>query len=828
MPQIYPENFESKIGFDNIRERLKKMCISVLGEEWVDTIAFTDNYAQIDRLTGETLEFLQIIRDTGANFPVDYYFDVRPALEKARVVGVFLETYDLFDLKRSLESIRGIAAFFKNQDDECYPFLRQLAGRIQVFPYILERIDAIISKHGSVKDSASSELGTIRKNIISKQSSVSKRMQQILRKAVNEGIIEQDANVAIRDGRPVIPVPAASKRRLGGIIHDESATGKTAFIEPAEIVEVNNEIRELEYAEKREIVKILTSFTDDIRPYIDDMVNAYELLGNFDFIRAKALFANDVEGLKPDIKDECMLQWQQAKHPLLLLALRKEKRKIIPLDISLLGENRILLISGPNAGGKSVCLKTVGLLQYMLQCGLLVPVGEESAMGIFGQLFIDIGDEQSIENDLSTYSSHLLNMKHCVKYSNERTLVLIDEFGTGTEPMIGGAIAEAILNRLNAQSTFGVITTHYTNLKHFASSARGIINGAMLYDSHKMEPLFQLQIGKPGSSFAFEIARKIGLSEEILQEASEKVGKDHIHFDKHLKDIVRDKRYWESKRKKIRQAEKKLDELIVNYQKDLEEAGRMRKDILEKAKEEAGSMLSEANRKIENTIFKIKEAQAEKERTRNARKELETFKKEHNEGVIEEEKRIARKIDKIKEREKQRAREKGEGAKTVQPAQKPLEEFNVGDKVKLAGQDTIGEVMEVGEKNVVVALGHLISSVERKRLEHVSNNEARKKGKQGNKTMAKVNEQLSSKRLKFKAELDVRGLRVGEALQKVQEFIDNAIMLNVTEVKILHGTGNGILRQTIREFLKTEPVVKRLRDEHVQFGGTGITIVTLD
>ncbi len=831
MPLIYPATFESKVGFDQIRTLLKNQCLSSLGREWVDELSFQTNVAEVERLTGETLEFVRILREADS-FPLSYYFDVRQALQKGRVEGAFLEAAELFDLKRSLDSIRGICTFFKNSKDEDYPYLKALASGIMVFPFIYDRIDRILTKTGSIKDNASPELNTIRRETLSKQGQVSKRMQHILRSAIDDGLIDSDTTVAFRDGRPVIPVIAGNKRKIRGIVHDESATGKTAFVEPTEIVELNNELRELEYAEKREIVKILITFTDDLRPYIEDLLASYDFLGNIDFVRAKALLAADLECIRPDIRQECTFDWVNARHPLLVRSLRKEGRKVVPLNMRLDAGNRILLISGPNAGGKSVCLKTVGLLQYMLQCGMPVPMQSGSIMGIFDQLFIDIGDEQSLENDLSTYSSHLLNMKHFLRDSNERTLVLIDEFGTGTEPMLGGAIAEAILNHLNQNKIFGVITTHYTNLKHFASSAEGMINGAMLYDSHKMEPLFMLQVGKPGSSFAFEIARKIGLPEPILQEASDKIGKDHINFDKHLRDIVRDKRYWETKRQKIHEQEKRLDEMTGRYERELEETTRLRKEIIAQAKQDATDLLNGANKKIENTIREIRESQAEKEKTREVRKDMEEFKQTVAEDKADDI-RITQKIEKLKARERQKAlnlNKKGSKpavAAIVTPSKPVKEGLQVGDKVRLKGQDTIGEVLDAEGKNIVVAFGNLRSTMAASRLEKVSNREAKESVRGENRTVANVNQQLFDKRLTFKSDIDVRGKRGEEAVAAIRDFIDEAIMLDVSEVHILHGTGSGILRQMIREYLKTEPMVRTMRDEHVQFGGSGITIVEL-
>ncbi|MBL7969102.1 MAG: Smr/MutS family protein [Prolixibacteraceae bacterium] len=827
---VYPDNFESKIGFDKIRELIKGRCLSDLGRELVDEIRFVSHYEQLTETLSLVDEFVTIQREM-ENFPTSYYFDLREALGKIRIEGRFLEVQELFDLKRSLETISGIVRFLKNTKEDQFPCLKRMLSGVQVYPFVIDRIDAILTKYGKIKDNASPELARIRKDLLSKQSGVSKRLQAILKKAQDDGLVEEDASVAIRDGRAVIPVSSSLKRRMSGIVHDESATGKTSYIEPAEVVELNNEIRELEYAELREIVKILTIFSNDIRPYLPDLVQAYEFLGKIDFIRAKAILAIDFNAIRPYMENKCQLDWENAVHPLLMLNLRRENRKVIPLNIRLTPQKHILLISGPNAGGKSVCLKTVGLLQYMLQCGLLIPVKENSATGVFDKLFIDIGDEQSIENDLSTYSSHLMNMKFFLKNSNDKTLILIDEFGTGTEPMLGGAIAESILAQLNEMKTFGVITTHYTNLKHFASSTEGIENAAMMYDSAKMEPLFVLDIGKPGSSFAFEIARKIGLPETILQDATEKIGKDHINFDKHLRDIVRDKRYWETKRMKIRKVEKTLDEMAEKYETDLSQLDKQRKEILLKACQEADQILSEANKRIENTIREIRETQAEKERTKEIRARLAEFKHEVVEApVADQDDVINQKIQKLKEKEsrrnQKRSDKKVELPKEKEKTKEP-DEWKPGDKVLMTGNQNVGEILELNEKNAVVAFGHIRTSVSRDKLQKITNNEAKKIQRTYNQTMPNINKGLSEKRLNFKTEVDVRGQRTEEALQKIQAFIDDAIMLDFSELRILHGKGNGILKEMIRNYLKSEPAVKSFRDEHVQFGGAGITVVEI-
>ncbi|HKL34375.1 MAG TPA: Smr/MutS family protein [Tangfeifania sp.] len=828
MQKIYPEHFEEKIGFDRVREMLRKKCISTMGNEWVDGMQFQDKYEVVTNQLGEVTEFCRIIREF-ENFPANHFYDLRPALQKIKLEGRFLEPAELFDLKRSLEAVRAIVQFFKKQEEEVFPLLKKKTERVQVFPYIYDRIDAIINKFGKIRDNASPELAQIRKSILSLQSSMSKRLHAILKQAQKDGLVEEEASVSIRDGRAVIPVLSSNKRKIQGIVYDESGTGKTSYVEPNEIVEMNNEIRELEYADRREVVRILTDFSNDIRPYLDDLFYSYEFLGEIDFIRAKGLLAVEFDAIRPEVENTTIIQWQQAVHPLLQKALKKENRKIVPLNIQLDTNSHILLISGPNAGGKSVCLKTVGLLQYMMQCGLLIPLQEGSKTGIFSQLFIDIGDEQSLENDLSTYSSHLMNMKYFVRNCNEKTLILIDEFGSGTEPMLGGAIAESILGELNRLRTFGVITTHYTNLKHFASATEGIVNGAMLYDSQHMNPLFKLEIGKPGSSFAFEIARKIGLPEEILETATNKVGKKHIDFDRNLRKINRDQRYWETKRQKIRKVEKILDDTAANYEEELKETQKQRKEILKKAREEADTLLASVNKRIENTIQEIKKAQADKEKTKQAREKLGKLKEEVSKKPDEVDSKIAAKMEKLRQREEKRNQRRPEDSKKEIP-KKHLEkrvELKTGDKVKIKGQDTAGELIELNEKNAVVAFGQMITTLPRKQVERISSNEAKKMERGKKSGSSRLSESFSKRRLSFKPEIDIRGERAEEAIRKIQEFIDEAIMFEVSQLRILHGKGTGILKETIRNYLRSEPMVRSFKDEHVDFGGAGITVVNL-
>jgi DNA mismatch repair protein MutS2 len=829
---IYPHNFEEKIGFDKIREMLRATCLCELGRQKVDEMAFSASFDHLTREISLAGEFRQICI-MEANFPLQHFIDVTPALKRVRILGTFFEISEVVDLQKSLDSIRGILNFFKNADETLYPNLRELTRDVQSFPIILNRIDAILTKNNQIKDNASPELLAIRRAIGEKVSSVSRIMQRILKHAQSEGLVDEDSGLSLREGRAVIPVNSAFKRKVQGIVHDESATGKTSFIEPAEAVEINNAIRELEFAERREIIKILTIFTDFVRPYLDELFVAYEFMGTIDFIRAKALFAIRIDAVKPAMFDVPDFRWTKAVHPLLYLALKKENRSVIPLNLNLDSRERILLISGPNAGGKSVCLKTTGIIQYMYQCGLLVPVSENSEMGIFENLFIDIGDEQSLENDLSTYSSHLLNMKQFIRNANAKTLLLIDEFGTGTEPMLGGAIAEAILNQLNQKLVYGVITTHYTNLKHFATSADGIVNGAMLYDAQHMQPLFQLQIGKPGSSFAFEIARKIGLPEEVLKEASDKIGQEHVDFEKHLRDIARDKRYWEGKRENIRVSEKRLEEIVVLHQEDLLKTEKDRKAILEKAKAEAKEILAGANKQIENTIRQIKESQADKEKTRDVRKKLETFKEQLEKAPSENEDQIKRKIERLKEREnkiKNRQQQPGNPNPEAEEARPEPEviRIQVGDKVKLFGQDSVGEVLDINGKNFLVAFGNMTTSLPETRIEKISNNEFKRLGQITSNPAASSQFSMYERRLSFKPSIDVRGMRTDEAIEKVQDLVDQAVMFNHSELKILHGKGNGILRQMIRQYLDSLGFIKSYRDELLELGGSGITIVEVE
>ncbi|MDI3526134.1 MAG: mismatch repair protein MutS2 [Tenuifilum sp.] len=824
---IYPTTFEQKVGFDRVRELAIARCLCPLGEQRVRDVKFTTDPSTIFEWIEQTHE-MKTICLMEDNFPTDGFIDITPALKKLQIDGQWLDENELHQLRRSLETIKQLLNFIKRVSEK-YPSIAKLATGVNYYPYVIERINSIIDRFGRIKDNASPQLAEIRVSIRSKEASVSKLVQSILRHAREGGIVDSDAQPTVREGRVVIPVAAANKRKLKGIVHDESATGKTVFIEPVEVVELNNEIRELEYEERREIVKILIEFTDNIRPYLPDLLSAYDFMGEIDFIRAKALVAIEFEGSKPILSsDTTGIYLRQARHPILQLSLKKEGKKIVPLDIQLNKQNRILLISGPNAGGKSVCLKTVGLLQYMLQCGFLPCTLENSEMGIFSNIFIDIGDEQSIENDLSTYSSHLINMKQILRNSDEQSLILIDEFGSGTEPTAGGAIAEAILQELRDKGTYGVITTHYSNLKHFAANTPGIINGAMLFDIERIEPLFKLEIGKPGSSFAFEIARKIGLPETVLNEAANKVGSNYITFEKHLLKISRDKRYWEKKRDSIRLANKRAEEAEQKLQKELEELEKKRKEILAAAKKEAQEILATVNKQIENTIRIIKESNAEKNQTKKAREEIEKLKTEVTQLGQDTDALVERKMELIKQRQARKASKKNqkttnEHKAQVQKEEKPIEP---GDKVKVEGSDVIGEVISINEKTASIAVGGMITVVKTKKLKRVSSGEFRNIAKQKPKPAG--NFDIYKRRLNFKSDIDIRGYRAEEAIEAVQDLIDDALMLGFSKVRILHGKGDGILRQVVRDLLKSTPGIKWFGDEHIEFGGAGITVVELD
>ena len=843
---IYPKDFEHKIGFKEIRDILKTLCLSVLGKEQIDLISFSTDHDFILSRLDEIKEFKRIEEQEG-EFPLQYFYDMRPLLARLRIEKTYPEEHELMHLQRSLKAIIDVVAFL-SRTESCdatsekatflYPTLHQLTLNINVFPHVLKRIGEMLDKFGKIRDNASPTLYNIRTELSKIEGSVSRILNGILRSIQQEGLIEKDVTPTLRDGRLVIPTPPGVKRKIRGIVHDESATGKTVFIEPAEVVEANNRIRELENEERREIIRLLTEFANTIRPELDEMKDSYWLLAQVDAIRAKSRLAKQFHAIEPVVKSQAHVDWVQAVHPLLQRSLTKQGKKVVPLDLTLSSEQHLLIISGPNAGGKSVCLKTAGLLQYMLQCGLSVPMAENSTMGIFESIMIDIGDEQSIENDLSTYSSHLLNMKMMMRHCNPKTLLLIDEFGSGTEPQIGGAMAQAMLHQFYNKKAFGVITTHYQNLKHFADSHKGVVNGAMLYDRKEMQALFQLSIGQPGSSFAIEIARKTGIPESVIQEASELVGSDYIQSDKYLQDIVRDKRYWENKRQTVHKREKDIEQVIQKYEKEIAELNQSRKDILKKAKEQAEELLKESNKKIENTIREIKLKQAEKEATRQLRNELNIFKEQVQDiDKQAEDEKIARKIEQIKqrkERHEKHKKEKGErenkAAAALRAIQKPVvtekKQLIVGDTVRIKGLSSVGTIEQIVGNNATVVVGDVRTKVNLNKLE------AAKEIAKTTKTVYNISKEtrqaIESRKQNFRQDLDVRGLRGDEALIKVMHFIDDATLVGMPRVRILHGTGNGILRTLIRQYLNTIPAISSFKDEHVQFGGAGITVVDFD
>ena len=856
---IYPDNFEQKIGFNEIRTMLRERCLSTLGKEQVEKMGFSDHAETVNEWLMQVREFRQLISEV-EDFPLQYFYDVRESIVRIRIENTHLEENELFDLRRSLSTIESIVKILNHSDEDdshaeendgwrrekiyTYPALHRLAKDVITFPQIIQRIDQILDKYGKIRDNATPELLQIRRELAKTEGSISRTLYSILRSAQSEGVVEKDVTPTLRDGRLVIPVIPTLKKKIKGIVHDESATGKTVFIEPTEVVEANNRVRELEGEERKEIIRILTNFTNKVRPYVREMMDSYRFLAKIDLIQAKAKIAEIFKAIEPEVEDHPHIDWIRAIHPLLQISLEKKGEKVVPLDIILTQEKRILIISGPNAGGKSVCLKTVGLLQYMLQCGLSIPVSERSKTGVFQNIMIDIGDEQSLENDLSTYSSHLLNMKNMMKAANNSTFILIDEFGTGTEPGIGGAIAEAVLDKFCKQQAYGVITTHYQNLKHFADSHEGVANGAMLYDRHEMKALFQLAIGRPGSSFAIEIARKIGLPEEVIKEASDIVGSEYIQSDKYLQDIVRDKRYWENKRQSIHQREKDMEKTISKYESDIEEIEKSRKQILAKAKQQAEELLKESNKKIENAIREIRENQAEKEETKRIRQELDAFKQEMQEiDTKDNDDKIARKIAQIQQRKERHAKRKAEKAQNQEKAAAALrnaqnksqaesnKELKEGDTVRIKGLTTVGKIESIAGDMATAVFGGMKTKMRLSRLEHATASTAKDKTEERKENLAsygiskETRKTIDAHKSNFHQDLDVRGMRGDEALNAVQHFIDDAILVGMPRVRILHGKGNGILRQLIRQYVSSIPNVVHYADEHVQFGGAGITVV---
>ena len=801
---IYPSDFENKIGFNYVRERLNELCISEMGKEFVGKMSFCTDVDEIHTYLHLIQDFETLIQD-GVPFPVRDYNDLREEFHHLAIDGTVISLESMFALKPTLSALSYIFKFFKSEASEKVQYLKALAEGISIDNHIFTEINRLIDDKGEIPDNASAELAEIRRDIRRKQSSIDHRMHKILVEAKNSGWTDSTAEMTIRDGRPVIPVRAADKRELRGFIHDESATGQTVYIEPAEIFETNNEIKELEYAERREINKILLAFTKILRPEIPNLIMAWRLLGLLDFIRAKALLSHEYNCVIPEVIDEPMFDWIEARHPLLEQKLKGQGKRITPLDLRLGDNNRILVISGPNAGGKSVCLKTIGLIQYMMQCGLAIPVKVDSKCGIFHDMFIDIGDEQSLENDLSTYSSHLINMKELLEHGNERSLFLIDEFGTGTEPQLGGAIAEAILLKMNEKKSFGVVTTHYANLKLLADNHPGIVNGAMLFDTRYLQPLYVMMIGKPGSSFAFEIAKKIGFPNEILDSAAEISGREHLDFDQQLQQLEIEKKEVRKKEYELKVADKLLDEVVTKYKTQLADIEKNRKTLLREASKEAQEIIDRANAKIEKTIREIKEAQAEKVRTKELREEL----KEMKQNLANEEKNLSKQL---------KAEEKEEIANA---------DLKVGDMVCINELEVVGELLAITDTDVTIQFGDVRLRTTVDKLRKISRSQARKAQQNPSYLRKSIMNDINEKAQHFNLTLDIRGQRGDEAVDNVAKYIDEANLLSIKEVSILHGKGNGILRKLIREYLSKQSCVQSFNDASLETGGAGITRVTL-
>ena len=841
---------EQKIGFDKVREKISAKCATRYAARKVAAEQISRDGTEIMfrlRLTDE-MRLICLFEDS---FPAGGYLDTKDFLLPLQGEGTTIDLPSLRLLRTSLDTLRRILVFFQGCKDDLYPTLRQISASVGFDPEISRRIETILDRTGEVRDTASPELGEIRRSLKAREGQVSRRINAILGAAKTDGLVETDAEVVVREGRVLIPVPAGSKKKLPGIVFDESASGKTAFVEPLEIIELGNQIRELQFEEQREIARILYEFTEFLRPSLGSLIAASEYIGEIDFIRAKALVALDMIAGMPILSENGELNLRRARHPLLEASLRREKKEIVPLTLSLTKEKHILLISGPNAGGKSVCLKTVGLLQYMFQWGMLIPTSEVSELMIFDSIFIDIGDNQSLENDLSTYSSHLQNMREILTNATASSLVLIDEFGSGTEPAAGGAIAEAVLSRLDAMGAYGVITTHYTNLKLYADKSSGVVNGAMLFDGAAIKPLFQLQQGMPGNSFAFEMARKMGLPAEVVKDAEERAGSEFVNIERNLRQIARSRRALDEKLARIKSTDKTLESLTDKYQKELGEVKALKKSILDEAKKEAQEILSEANKQVERTIREIREAQAERDKTKVARENLAKFKETlEQERPSENDAAIERKMQQIvarKERERARKERRGEVTKAPSGASgdragEPGEiagrsggvwgsapVLQVGDKVRLKDNDMVGEVTQVAAKYISVSIGSIISKIAPGKVEKISNQQYKDKSRTTFRPVIHYDsESISRRKLEFRPTIDIRGQRLNDALDIVMHFIDDATMVGVGQVKILHGKGNGVLREEIRKYLRTVPAVKSFRDEAVQQGGAGITVVEME
>lgn len=828
---------EHKIGFDTIREKIKALCSTNYARDRVINESFSTDYKTIEERLSITDE-LRVILMFEPRFPQSGFTDCTIFLKLLDVENSSISLNNLRKLNSFSNELRQILNFIDSTKEGQYPTLKKYASSIKYFAHITQKINTIIDKNGEIKDNASEELLKICKGLQSHQNSVSKKIESILKQAKIDGIAEEDANISIHDGKLLIPVSAHNKRSINGIVQGESASGKTFFVEPIEVVEINNKIKELEFEKEREIARILFEFTDFIRPYLPELVDAAKFVGEVDFAMAKAMFSKKIGGGKPILSQNNLLNIKDGRHPVLESVLEKENKKVVPLNLELTENKHILIISGPNAGGKSVCLKTVGILQYMFQWGVLVPCSAVSEFPIFDKIFIDIGDEQSIEDDLSTYSSHLINMKQLLQEANFKSLVLIDEFGSGTEPTAGGAIAETILEEIEKKGVYGVITTHYTNLKVYAENSDGVINGAMLFDSAKIQPLYKLEIGIPGNSFAFDLARKIGLNEQIVKKAEEKAGESFIDLEKQLRKVSKNRRKLEEKLTKIKFTDKNLEEVTERYFKELSEIKQHKKDIIQEAKKEAQSILDQANKEIEATIKKIKETQAEKNKTKQARENLKQFSSAlSKDSTSKQDEKIEKKIEQLIQRKRRQEERKLKNKEIKEPQQEKIIKkdltLDIGCSVKVKGKEFVGKVISLDNKWVTIAIGEISSRVKIEDVEVVSKNDiaaSKKKSRLDNihtHNLLNVDESINRRKLSFKPEIDIRGERLNDALDIVSRFIDDALMVGATQLRILHGKGSGVLKEEIRKYLKTIPSVERFTDEDVRLGGSGITIVYL-
>lgn len=812
---------EEKLGFSKIRTLIAGRCNTEYAVSRVEEEEFSTDPAIIRRrlLLSDEMRLILMFEDS---FPTTGYIDALEFLEPLLKEGTCMDVLSLGKLKTLLDTTRKVTNFLRSVKDGIYPNLKSLATSVTYFPEVNRRIETILDKYGDIKDSASDELYSIRRELRDKEASISKRAAAILRQAQADGIAEEGASVTIRDGKFLIPINTSGKRRLPGFVLDESATGKTSFIEPAEIVNLDNDIQELRFAETREIEKILLSFTDFVRPYLQEIMAGAIFLGEIDFLMAKAQTALDFIAGMPVIADDGCLRLRKARHPLLEKALRKEGREIVPLSVTLTPEKHILLISGPNAGGKSVCMKTVGLLQYMFQWGMLIPTSETSEFPVFDRILVSIGDDQSLENDLSTYSSFLSDMKTMLALSDERTLVLIDEFGSGTEPAAGGAIAEAILNELDKRGVYGVITTHYTNLKLFATSTdTGVANGAMLFDSARIAPLFQLEIGLPGNSFAFDLARKMGLPEPIVKDAENRAGEEFVGIERNLRKIARNRRALDEKLQKIKHTDKALEGLTEKYQKELEDIKDRKEKILDEARREAEDIVKGAGKQVEKTIRVIKETKADKEKTKAARMELQGF----MDAIAQKKSRdayIEKKLEKLERRKGKQSARSESGVRKSEP-------LKVGEKVRVTESGVVGEVSKVSNKSVTLIIGSISSTMSPDKVERISSNEFREAVRKDFKPAYEQRDvAVTARRMNFKPEIDIRGERLTDALDIVTHFIDDAIMLSMGTVRIIHGKGTGVLHEEIQKYLRSVPGIRAVRDEDIRQGGTGVTIVEIE